>query len=298
MDGLPNDFCAKLGSRAGYTGGMANHINGPLYWEQLGKTGRPVIFIHPNPLDHSCWIYQMDHFSTWYRCVSVDLPGYGKSPTAQAGLTIADMAEACWEVMDQVSSEPAILVGESVGWHIVMHMAHQQPARALAIILSGCAYRPSTPPGREGNSSESAYLEQGMAARHPRILGLYSRGFRETDLARYFADVLVERNSWADATSIAEIFRALGPYPRDPEWLFEGPRKPTLIITGSEDGSHDGAFALQEKIAGCELITIEGAGHACNMERPWEWDAHAIGFLARQGLFEGDALTSGSAVRE
>ena len=66
---------------------MASHINGPLYWEQLGKSGRPIVFVHPNPLDHSCWLYQMDHFSTWYRCISVDLPGYGKSPTAQPGLT-------------------------------------------------------------------------------------------------------------------------------------------------------------------------------------------------------------------
>ena len=82
---------------------MAAHINGPLYWEQLGKSGHPIAFVHPNPLDHSCWVYQMDHFSTWYRCVGVDLPGYGKSPTAQPGLTVADMAEACWEAMDQVN---------------------------------------------------------------------------------------------------------------------------------------------------------------------------------------------------
>ena len=39
-----------------------------------------------------CWVYQLDHFSTWYRCLSVDLPGYGRSATAQPGLTIADMA--------------------------------------------------------------------------------------------------------------------------------------------------------------------------------------------------------------
>jgi len=271
---------------------MAPHINGPLYREQLGKTGRPVVFVHPNPLDHSCWIYQMDHFSTWYRCVSVDLPGYGKSPTADPGLTIADMAQACWEVMDEVTRDPAIVVGLSVGWHTVMHMAHQQPDRTLAIILSGCAYRASTPPGRDGGAGAGpAFLEQGMAARHPRILGLYSRRFRETDLAPYFDEILVERNSWADARSIAEIYvGALGPYPRDPEWLFEGVKKPALIITGSEDGSHDGAFALQEKIAGCELVTMEGAGHACNMERPWEWDSQALRFLVKHGLFEGELL--------
>jgi pimeloyl-ACP methyl ester carboxylesterase len=269
---------------------VAPHINGPLYWEQLGKSGHPMLFVHPNPLDHSCWLYQMDHFSTWYRCISVDLPGYGKSPTAESGLTIADMAEACWEVMDEAATgEPTIVVGESVGWHIVMHMANQRPDQTLAIILSGCAYRTTDPrPGRESDTIR-AFTEQGISIRHPRILGLYGPAFRESDLARYFAQILVERNPWADPASIAEIFRALGPYPRDPDWLFEGARAPALIITGSEDGSHDGAFALQERIRGCELVTIEGAGHACNMERPWEWDAHAMRFLAKHGLFEAGA---------
>ena len=264
---------------------MADHIDGPLYWEQLGKTGRPVVFVHPNPMDHSCWLYQMDHFSTWYRCISVDLPGYGKSATAQPGLTIADLGAGCWEALDQVApGEPAILVGESVGWHVVMHMANQQPARTSAIIMSGCAYHPEPRPVPD---NIPAFIKHGMAARGPKIVGLYSPAFRDTPLASYFTRSFVERNRFGDAQSIIEVLRALGPHPRDPEWLFEGAKAPALIITGSEDGSHQGAFALQQRIPGCDLVTIEGAGHACNLEQPWEWDAHALRFLAKHGLFDG-----------
>jgi pimeloyl-ACP methyl ester carboxylesterase len=267
---------------------MAEHIDGPLYWEQLGKTGRPIVFVHSSPLDHSCWLYQMDHLSTWYRCISVDLPGYGKSARAQPGLRIADLAVACWEALDEVSADAAILVGESVGWHVVMHMANQRPERTLAIIMSGCAYRATNPPTGGGADNLSAFRDQGLEARHPRILGLYSAAFRETALAGYFAQTLAERNPWADAASIVEVLRALGPYPRDPDWLFEGAKAPTLIITGTEDNSHEGAFALQERIAGCELVSIEGGGHACNMEQPWEWDVQALRFLAKHGLFDGE----------
>jgi pimeloyl-ACP methyl ester carboxylesterase len=242
-----------------------------------------MAFVHPNPLDHSCWIYQMDHFSTWFRCVSIDLPGYGKSPTAEPGMTQADMAQACWEAMDEVTDEPAILVGESVGWHLVMRMAHQQPKRALAIILSGCAYR--TVDTRVLNR-KPGIPEAGLGARHDGIIGLFGPEFRKNPLAEYFAQTLVERNSWADQASIAEIHRALGSYPRDPDWLFENVPAPVMIITGAEDNSHDGAFAIQERIKGCELITIENAGHACNMDHPWEWDAHAMGFLKKHGLLE------------
>ena len=264
---------------------MADHINGPLYWEQLGKQGRPIVFVHPNPLDHSCWVYQMDHFSTWYRCVAVDLPGYGKSPTAEPGLTVADMAAASWEALDEVTRDPAIVVGLSVGWHTVMHMAHQRPEQTLAVIMTGCSYRGQAP--KEYTFSNIEALErEGIDSRGSHIPNDWSAGFRATDMARYFTTTLVERNGWADAASIIEIYRSL--QPPDPDYLFEGKKPPTLIITGSEDGSHQGAFALQEKIgSNCELITMEGAGHACNMERPWEWDAHALGFLAKHGLFEG-----------
>ena len=78
---------------------MAQHIHGPLYYERMGRTGAVIAFIHPNPMDQSCWIFQMAHLSTWYRCIAIDIPGYGRSPKADAELTMTDMAEACWEAV-------------------------------------------------------------------------------------------------------------------------------------------------------------------------------------------------------
>lgn len=259
---------------------MANHINGPLHWEQLGKFGRPIAFVHPNPMDHSCWLYQMAHLATWFRCIGIDLPGYGRSPTAEPGLTMPDIAQACWEAVDDaVGDEAIILVGLSVGYNVALHMANQQPQRTLAVALSGAGYRSvkEFAPRRI-----TQYAEHGVDFRYQHAFDDFSPAFRETDLARYFATIFAERNPWANAPTIIEMFRALGE--PDPDWLFEGVKAPTLIITGSEDNSHEGAFELQERIASCELVTMEGAGHACNMERPWEWDSHFLGFLDRHGL--------------
>ena len=33
---------------------MAAHIEGPLCWEQLVQSGHPMVFVHSNPMDHSC----------------------------------------------------------------------------------------------------------------------------------------------------------------------------------------------------------------------------------------------------
>jgi pimeloyl-ACP methyl ester carboxylesterase len=238
-----------------------------------------MAFVHPNPMDQSCWLYQMAHFSTWFTTIGIDLPGYGRSPSASAGLTMADVAQACWEAVDQVTDRPTILVGLSVGWNVVLQMANLRPRQTPAVVLSGAGYFPVKEfvPRRI-----AAYREQGIAYRYAYTLEDFSPAFRETPLAHYFARLFSERNAWADVETIVAMFRALGT--PDPDWLFEGITMPCLIITGSEDSSHRGAFELQRRIAGCELHTIEGAGHACNLEQPWEFDAALQRFLERHGL--------------
>jgi pimeloyl-ACP methyl ester carboxylesterase len=264
---------------------MAEHIGGPLNYERLGKRGRPMVFVHPNPMDHTCWIYQMARFSTWFRTIGIDIPGYGRSPTASPGLTMQDIAQACWEAVDEVADEPCVLAGLSVGVHVVLHMAVQRPEQTLALIMTGSGYYPV----KEFAAKRiQQYSEQGVAFRRQHAFEDYSPAFRETEYAKYFANLFMERNDTADAATIVEQFRALAE--PDPDWLFEI-EAPSLMITGSEDTAHQAAFALQERLRGSELVTMEGAGHACNMERPWEWDAIALEFLRKHGLLAPAAPT-------
>ena len=256
------------------------HIDGPLYVERLGYQGRPMVFIHPMPLDLSSWLYQMARFSTWFRTIGIDVPGFGRSPSVQPPMTMREAAQACWDAVDRIADEPAVLVGSSVGSNTILHMAQLRPERTLAMIHTGCGYLPvkEFAPRRIAQ-----YNEQGIALRREHAFFDYSPTFQSTDLARYFVDMFVERNDTSDAPTIVEMLRALGE--PDPDWLFDV-HMPMLIITGGEDGSHKAAFALQARVKDCELVTIEGAGHACNMEKPWEWDRHALDFLARHGLME------------
>lgn len=240
-----------------------------------------MVFLHPNPMDTSCWLYQMAHFSTWFRTIGIDLPGYGRSPAASAGVTMVEIANACWDAVDRVTTEPVILVGCSVGGWLAPHMDHLHPERTLAMVLTGVGYSPDKEFARRRIAS---YSEHGVAFRRDHTYAVLSRDFGATPMAAYLADLFCERNERADASTIVAMFRALEQ--PDPEWLWSGISVPTLIVTGTEDNAHPRALALPEHIADCELVVMEGAGHACHLERPWEFDAAMVDFLIRHELME------------
>ena len=116
---------------------MSRPIAGPLYCAELGASGRPMVFLHSTPDDHRLWLHQTAHFSAWYRTLAPDLAGYGRSPAVGAGVTLEDQAEACWQAIDRVTSEPVILHGNSMGGGVARVMVLARPQRVAALILSG-----------------------------------------------------------------------------------------------------------------------------------------------------------------
>jgi pimeloyl-ACP methyl ester carboxylesterase len=135
-----------------------------------------------------------------------------------------------------------------------------------------------------------SYTEKGIDFRWDYVFEDMSPAFRATPMARYFADLFAERNPYADVTSIIYQFEALGR--PDLEGHHSNIACPMIIISGSEDSAHARAFALKERIPGCEMKIIHGAGHACQLEQPWIFDQFALDFLKKHGLFPGIARQS------
>lgn len=262
---------------------MAAHIKGPLYYERTGRAGPVMVFLHPNPMDQSCWMYQMAHFSTWYQCMAIDLPGYGRSPKAEVGLTMEDIAEACWEAIDDAFlGEPAILVGCSVGARLLPFLHNLRPDRTRALVVCGTGYDPTKEFALRRIRS---YTEQGVDYRWDYTFQDLSPAFRATPLAHYFASIFTERNDLADVETIVLQFEALRQ--PEPEGHHARIRCPMLILTGSEDSVHQSAFDLKAQVRGSELRVLPGAGHACHMEQPWLFDRMMIEFLEQHALFPG-----------
>lgn len=255
------------------------HIEGPLHAEALGlPDAPPMIFVHPNPMDASSWLYQTAHFSTWFRCVAVDLPGYGRSPKATEGLTMVDLADACWDAVDaHANHEATVLVGCSVGGAVVQHMYHRRPERTDAVVISGCGWstEKAFAPRRI-----AAYQAGGLGYRADYALESFGKSFQATPLSKWLVDLWMERNATADLDSMLRMFAALSQ--PDPEWLSRELRAPTLVMSGSEDFAI-GARALAERIPDAEFVELAGAGHACHLDQPWVFDAELLRFLRANG---------------
>jgi pimeloyl-ACP methyl ester carboxylesterase len=262
---------------------MARHIPGPLYCEQFGANGTPMLFLHSTPDDHRIWLYQTAHFSNWYRAIAVDFAGYGRSPAPQPGVTIADQAAACWEVVDRLTAGGVIIHGNSMGAQVAKHMASQQPKRTLAVIVSGTGYPPPTDPMLR---LIKRYRADGLPVRHEQVLDHFSEAGKARPILQHYARMVVELDNLSTLDSIVAMNEALAKPPG--EEFYRKLSAPFLIICGTLDRSYSGAIEMQKVIEGSEFRSIEGTGHACMIEQPWAYDKHCIEFLSKLGLFPGE----------
>lgn len=264
---------------------MAKHIPGPLYFQQQGTVGVPMLFLHSTPDDHRLWLFQTAKFSSWFRTIAVDLAGYGRSSAPQAGVTIADQAEACWETVDRIAGgSPVIIHGNSMGSMIAKHMVQQRTDRVLALIVSGTGYLPS----RESMVRwKQRYQSEGLDLRYKQCLDHFSPPAQARKLVQYYAEMVNDLNNIATVSSIIAMNEALAM--PDSEDLYRSIKVPTLIISGSADRNHASAQELQSHIKDAEFRVVEGAGHAVMQEEPWTYDTYCIEFLHKHGLFPATA---------
>src|SRR4030067_1484934 len=97
-----------------------------IYYEVSGE-GLPFVMVHANPFDHNLWIYQIAHFSTYFKIIAVDIRGYGRSDKPTHEFSLQDMAEDVLGVCRHGEVKQAILGGVSVGSGIALLLGLDHP---------------------------------------------------------------------------------------------------------------------------------------------------------------------------
>jgi len=235
-----------------------------------GRAGaRTVLFLHPFPLDGSCWTEYLERCAAaGLRGAAIDAPGFGLSAAAGRPSTMDDLARLAALALDALGTQAATLVGCSMGGYAMFAFQRLFPARLEgAALLCTKASADSEEAKQRREEQARAALDKGPEAVTATLLPkLVSRPF--LDLATSFARS-------ATAQGVADALRGMALRPDStadlPRW-----RVPTAVIAGKDDQVIPAAEtdALARGISGAAHSVIEGAGHLAFLEKPDEvWSA-------------------------
>lgn len=117
---------------------------------------KTILFIHGWPVNHTMFEYQLNQLPNMgYRCIALDLRGYGKSDRPWNDYSYDRLADDIRMVIDTLELEDIILAGFSMGGAIsIRYMARHQAHKVAKLGLISAAApvftkRPDFPYGLE-----------------------------------------------------------------------------------------------------------------------------------------------------
>ena len=249
-----------------------------IYYEVSGE-GFPLVLIHATPFDHDLFTYQINHFSTYFKVIAVDLRGFGRSDKPVGEFSLKDMGDDILGILREERVKEAILLGVSVGSGIALLLGLDHAPMFKALILVGG----NSGPGPRIPDLIHGYTEIGVERyRIQHMEDLVSPEFPKSKLGGYLFRLVLERNSWLSGKSIGQVFRARGGTDLTPR--LGSLKIPTLVINGEYDNSLPAGKRTAGMVPGAIHRILPKTGHACCIEDPAGFDELVVDFLRSLGL--------------
>ena len=105
-----------------------------IFFREQGK-GTPVILIHGFCETHEIWDGFDKRLSSYGRVISIDLPGFGKSPLPEGSFSIDFIAEVVLNWLKERQIKEPVLVGHSLGGYVALAMAAKDPEFCKKLVL-------------------------------------------------------------------------------------------------------------------------------------------------------------------
>lgn len=108
---------------------------GRLAYVEEGAGEPTLLFVHGLGSNLQAWSKTIDGLKEDYRCVALDLPGYGKSARGDFPFSMAFFAETLAAFINQLGPARVVPVGHSMGGQIVLHLALEFPELVKKLVL-------------------------------------------------------------------------------------------------------------------------------------------------------------------
>ncbi|GAB4828987.1 hypothetical protein Ancab_018646 [Ancistrocladus abbreviatus] len=260
--------------------------------QEIGKNSNNdiLLFLHGFLGTGQDWIPIMKAISGSVRCISVDLPGHGKSKVQcctskdaaeEHRLSVEVVAALLCKVIDSIAPRKVILVGYSMGGRIALSMAVRYSAKIRgAVIISG------SPGFRDKKARKIRAAKDDSRARSLVSFGL--RPFVETWYSGELWQSLREHSSFKklvarrlqhdDVDGLAKVLSDLSIGRQMPLWEdLKQSKTPLLFIAGERDVkfkklTQDVSDAIDQgtgpETGAYEAVVVPDCGHAVHFENP------------------------------
>ena len=195
------------------------------------------------------------------------------------------MADAVAQFLDTLASTgPVALGGLSMGGYVALAFARTYPARLRALILADTRAEPDDAAGKANRDKMIAFGQGALEGAETRVIEQMLPKLVCDETRTQRPEIVSELRRIGSAQSTAGIIAALQALRDRPD---AGPSLgsiavPTLVIVGAEDALTPPAMSqnLATHIPGAKLVTIAGAGHMSNLEKPREFNDAVRAFLS------------------
>lgn len=232
-----------------------------IFCEVCGK-GRPLVLLHPFPVNHELWLPVAELLATRYQVILPDLRGHGQSSVGNGPATMEKHARDVAAVCDAAGIGKAFFGGISIGGYVLMEFWRRFRERVAGLMLFDTRAAADTEEGRAGRLMSADAVERDgpetfIDGLIPKLIGQTTRTNRPGLVAAARAMMMK-----ASAAGIASVLRGMAARP-DSTPTLSTINVPVLVIAGEEDELTpvaDSQF-MQQRIAKSKLQVIPRAGH-------------------------------------
>ena len=233
-------------------------------------SGRPLLLVHGFPLDHTMWAGQLEALSRHFRCIAVDLRGFGRSDVTDGSVTMEQHADDLAEILDTIGiREPVLFCGLSMGGYVAWQFWMRHAKRLAALILCDTRAAADTPEAAQGRLK----MADKVLAQGPQELvdTMVPKLFAEETIRTQPAIVEATKNVIL-ATPPAGIAAALRGMAQRMDFTGELAKInfPTLAICGEQDVISKSAEMreLIKSMPQAQFVEVPHAGHMSPLEQP------------------------------
>ncbi len=237
---------------------------------KISGEGFPIVLIHGLSNDLEYWKYLNNYLKDYFKVISLDLRGHGKSEEGIMEYSIQLFADDIIQLLDKINIEKTNIIGFSLGGHISLEIITKYPQIINKAILISC----------------SARIRSDMVEDFKGIMKSSEEGFEEffdfiighilpDDILNESKETLeIQKKELAKKRNINGIRKAIKTHKNYDQYDdLSNIDKEVLILYGEDDTiiPRTAIDELNDNIKNSRLVTLKNTKHNVLIERNFDY---------------------------